>query len=290
MALFDRVLILGGGGMLAHALRLVLADRAGTIVSPARAELDICDDASLARAFESAAPTLVLNCAAHTKVDLCDFQRDLAHAINGRAAGRAAALAAARGAAFVHYSTDFVFDGTSPRPYVETDPTCPRSEYGRSKLAGEHAVLSAHPGALVCRTSWLYGPGGPCFPATMVRVARSGKPLSVVSDQRGSPTFTLDLARLTRDLLEHTAPGGIYHTCNAGETNWFDFTAEILRVFGLSVPLSAITSAEWKARTPWSAERPARSTMDCSRAARAVGHPMRPWQEGLAEYRSLNAV
>jgi dTDP-4-dehydrorhamnose reductase len=287
MPLYDRVLILGGGGMLAHALKLTLAPRAGTVVAPTRAHLDITDPASLAKTFANLRPTLVLNCAAHTKVDLCDYQRDLAHAINARAAGNAAHLAHAANAPFVQYSTDFVFSGSSPRPWVETDPVGPLSEYGRSKLAGEQLVAANHPHALILRTSWLYGPGGPCFPATMVRLAKLRKPLAIVADQHGSPTYTLDLAEYTLALLDARA-SGTFHLSNSGETTWHDFTAEILRTFNLTTELTKITTADWNAKTPWSAHRPSRSTMNCSKAAATLGRPPRPWQDALTAYHAAS--
>lgn len=284
----SRVLILGGGGMLAYAFRNLLPPTA-KVHSPPRAELDITDLAGLTATFDRVKPTLVLNCAAHTKVDLCDYQIDLATAINATAAGNAARLASRAGVPLAHFSTDFVFPGDSATPYRETDATRPLSEYGRTKLAGERAVAAAHPQALIARTSWLYGPGGPCFPATMIRVARAGKPLTVVSDQHGCPTFTYDLVRLTLELVEKGA-GGVYHVSNTQATTWFEFTRHILDTFGLKVPLSPITSAEWKAKTPWSAHRPAYSTMDTSKLASTLGHPPRSWKEAFAEYHGLNPV
>jgi len=282
----SRVLILGGGGMLAHAFKQLLPP-ASSISSPPRASLDINDPSSLARAFETARPTLVLNCAAHTKVDLCEYQRDLAHAINAHAPAHAAAIASRLGIPFVQFSTDFVFPGTSPTPYSETDPTGPISVYGQSKLAGELAVTAAHPHALIARTSWLYGPGGPCFPATMVRVARAGKPLSVVSDQHGSPTFTYDLVRLTLELLAASAHG-VYHVSNTSQTTWFEFTQHILATYNLSVPLSPITSAEWLAKTPTSAHRPTHSTLSTAKLTQTLHHPPRPWPQAFTEYHTLS--
>lgn len=297
MSLFDRVLILGGSGMLAHALKLELSAFTAGVHAPGRAELDVTDPAALRRTFDAINPTLVLNCAAHTKVDLCDFQRDLAYDVNARAAGRAAGLAATRGARFVHYSTDFVFSGRPPRAsgWREDDAPAPQSEYGRSKLEGELAVRAASADALIFRTSWLYGPGGACFPATMVRAARSSPPgqpraLSVVADQYGSPTFTFDLARATVAALRGVTPGGVYHCSNAGETSWHGFTKQIMAAFELPNEVQPITSADWKARVPWSTRRPECSTLDCGKLAAVVGVPARAWQEALKEYRSLNCV
>jgi dTDP-4-dehydrorhamnose reductase len=281
----SRVLILGGGGMLAHAFKALLPAATG-ITAPPRSELDITRADSLRQALDGSRPTLILNCAAHTKVDFCEFQRDLAFEINALAAGEVARQAARLGVPLVHFSTDFVFPGTSPTPYRETDPTGPLSVYGQSKLAGEIAVSAQHPDALICRTSWLYGPGGPCFPATMVRVARMGKPLTVVSDQHGVPTFTYDLVRYTLALVE-SGSSGVFHVSNSEPTTWFEFTRHILGVYGLQVPLTPISSADWKAKTPWSAHRPAYSTLDTTRLSQVLRSAPRSWKQAFAEYQPL---
>jgi dTDP-4-dehydrorhamnose reductase len=187
-------------------------------------------------------------------------------------------------AKFVHFSTDFVFNGDSNRPWREDDPTDPLSAYGRSKLLGEHMV--AREGGsewLIVRTAWLYGSGGPCFPMTMINAARAGKTLSVVDDQIGSPTFTRDLADATLNLIDAGA-SGIYHIVNAGQTSWHDFTAAILQQFGLKAELSKTTSAAWKRTRPDSAVRPAYSVLDTSKYSQITGKQMRDWREGLTDY------
>lgn len=278
--------------MLAHAFKLLLSPQAETVIlSPSRSEVDITDVASVARVYGEFRPTLVLNCAAHTKVDLCDYQRDLAYAINADAAGHLARLAGQGGVQMVHFSTDFVFSGpsSSSTGWREVDATNPQSTYGSSKLAGEMAVRANHPAALVVRTSWLYGPGGACFPATMVKAARAGKPLSVVADQRGSPTYTLDLARAALDLVQHGATG-VFHVSNTGETTWHAFAQETLRLFGLPNEVTPITTQDWEKRVPWSAARPTRSTLDTSKLQAAIGRPMRAWQDALKDYVARNCV
>lgn len=277
--------------MLAFALQRRLAARypGAHVHAPPRAHCDITDLASLQACFDALRPTVVFNCAAHTKVDLCEFQRDLAFAVNAIGAARAARLAANQQADFVHISTDFVFRGDQPTPYRETDATGPLSVYGQSKLEGERRVAGEHPTALIARTSWLYGPGGPCFPATMLRVARSGKPLSVVNDQHGTPTFTLDLADALLDLLA-TPHRGVFHITNTGTTTWHGFAVATLRLFGLPAEVVPITSDEWQRRTPWSARRPAYSTLDTSKLTAALGRPMRPWPDALTDYRALNPI
>jgi dTDP-4-dehydrorhamnose reductase len=285
MSTNESILITGGGGMLAHALARALTARGKTAVAVARADCDITDQNAVARIFEQHRPTLLFNCAAHTKVDLCEQQRELADAINGRAVATLAAQSRRFGTTLVHYSTDFVFDGSLRRPYQPQDPTGPLSAYGRSKLLGEHELQANAPDRwLIVRTAWLYGRNGPCFPRTMINAARQGKPLKVVSDQTGSPTLTDDLAAATLDLLDHGA-AGTWHIGNAGQTTWFDFTAAILEEFGLTTDLSATTSADWFKLRPESAVRPAYSVLDTGPFARFVGRPMRGWRQALRDYR-----
>src|SRR5439155_19337854 len=188
---YDQSLITGGEGMLAKALIAALRSRGHDPIAANRAALDITSFADVMQTIEKLKPTLILNCAAHTKVDLCEEQQDVANQINGSAVGVLAAAAKDVGAKFVHYSTDFVFNGTSTQPWREDDPTDPLCAYGRSKLLGEKLIASeGGENRLIIRTAWLYGPGGPCFPMTMINAARAGKPLKVVDDQIGSPTFT----------------------------------------------------------------------------------------------------
>src|SRR5205823_549473 len=162
--------------------------------------------------------------------------------VNAHAVETLASISREYNAALVHYSTDFIFDGSKREPYAPDDPTNPQSVYGRSKLLGEKL---AGPDALIIRTAWLYGPGGPCFPRTMVELARQKKPLTIVNDQIGSPTFTVDLAEATLRLLDETTRG-LFHVANVGSVSWFNFTKAILEEFDEDTQLSPITSAEWK--------------------------------------------
>ena len=277
--------ITGGGGMLAHALAAALRRRGVEPIVLSRDTLDITHESEARAALETIRPSVVLNCAAHTKVDLCEEQEDVAASVNGIGVGHLATAARDFSAKLVHYSTDFVFDGSSTRPYRPEDPVKPISAYGRSKLLGERAIQRINPpGWLVIRTAWLYGPGGPCFPQTMINAARAGKPLKVVADQVGSPTFTHDLADATLDLIDHDA-SGIWHLTNVGSVSWHGFTAAILEEFGLKTDLSETTSAEWKRLRPTSATRPAYSVLDVEPFARLTGKPMRPWREALHAYR-----
>jgi dTDP-4-dehydrorhamnose reductase len=285
MNLYDSILITGGGGMLGHALTDLLIQRGHKPIALNRAQLDISNHAALAKSFADQKPTLVLNCAAHTKVDLCEQERQKADTINGHAVGDIAALCKSSGAALVHVSTDFVFDGSSRRPCLPTDPVNPLSAYGKSKLLGELAIQKSPPARwLIVRTAWVYGRHGGNFPRTMVQAAQAGKPLTVVNDQIGSPTYTPDLAGAILDLLDSGA-SGLWHATNSGQTNWFDFARATLDEFGIQAEISPISSADWAQKRPTSAIRPGYSVLDLSPLQRQIGRPMRPWREGLKDFR-----
>ena len=288
--MLDRIVITGGGGMLAQALVRSIRARGVHVVALNRAACNVASESDVYRMFMELKPTLLLNCAAYTKVDQAEQEPDLAEAVNGYAVGTLARLAKQYETALVHYSTDFVFDGSSTRPYRPDDTVNPLSTYGRSKLLGERELQSNAPRRwMIVRTAWLYGPGGPSFPQTMLNVARAGKPLTVVNDQVGSPTFTHDLADATLELVDRGATG-IWHVCNGGQTTWFDFAAATFEEFEeKSVELKPTTSAAWKALRPASATRPAYSVLDTTAYERLVGKPMRPWRDALRAYRNLVA-
>ncbi len=191
-----------------------------------------------------------------------------------------ARAAGATGARVLYVSTDYVFSGRGDQPIRETDPVGPLSAYGRSKLAGEQAVLAAGPGNAIVRTAWLFGRNGKNFVRTMLTLAAAGKPLRVVDDQFGSPTYTRDLAAALIELVERPA-GGIIHATNSGQTTWFRFTREILRQAGREpVSLQPITSAELQRPAP----RPAWSVLSLARLEREGYSVPRPWEEALAAY------
>ena len=283
MSLYDSTVITGANGMLGHALADALTARGVTPVLLDRAACDLADPNAVARLFDRR-PTLVLNSAAHTKVDQCEQEPDLADRINGTAVGELAAGCKRVGAALVHVSTDFVFNGSSTAPYAVDHPTGPLSAYGRSKLLGETELQRNAPDRwLIVRTAWVFGRHGANFPRTMVTVGRAGKPLNVVNDQVGSPTYTVDLAQAILALLDAGA-SGVYHVTNSGRTNWRDFAAATLAEFGVDHPVGGITSADWAKVKPNAAHRPSYSVLDLTPFERAAGRPMRPWQEALAAY------
>lgn len=282
--LYDSILITGGGGMLGNALADLLVSRGHRPISPTHQELDIADRSALKGVFADHKPTLVLNCAAYTKVDLCEQETQKANAINGHAVGDLANLCRTSGAILVHVSTDFVFDGSLHRPYLPTDPVNPLSAYGKSKLLGEQELQKNAPDRwLIVRTAWVYGRYGANFPRTMIQAAQAGKPLTVVNDQMGAPTYTVDLAQAILDLLD-TGASGLWHATNSGNTSWYDFAKATLEEFGIRAEITPITSAEWVKKRPDSAIRPAYSILDLQALQQQIGKLMRPWREALAEY------
>jgi dTDP-4-dehydrorhamnose reductase len=285
MSPYDSTVITGANGMLGHAMADALHARGVKPVLLDRKGCDLADPAAVAQLFDHR-PTLVLNCAAHTKVDQCEQEPALADRVNGTAVGEMAAGCKRIGATLVHVSTDFVFNGAGTSPYRVDHPTGPLSAYGRSKLLGETELQRHAPARwLIVRTAWVYGRHGANFPRTMVTVARAGKPLSVVSDQVGSPTYTVDLAAAILDLLDAGATG-VHHVTNSGQTNWRDFAAAALAEFGIDHPVAGITSADWAKVKPNAAHRPSYSVLDLSTFERAVGRPMRPWRDALSAFRA----
>ncbi|MBI5526080.1 MAG: dTDP-4-dehydrorhamnose reductase [Deltaproteobacteria bacterium] len=248
-------------------------------------EIDVADFGAFARVVDGFRPNAVINCAAFTDVDACETREAEAMRVNGEAPGMMAAECRARGIRFVHVGTDYVFDGTGTRPYREDDPPNPLSAYGRTKLAGEKAVLSAYPEALIVRTAWLYG-AKKSFVRTIAEKARRGEALSVVNDQHGAPTSAGDLAGAIFLLLEKEA-SGLVHFVNAGETTWHGVARQVLDVLKLDVPLKAVTTEEYlRSRPPGSppvAPRPRYSLLDTSLYTRITGKNPRNWKEALEE-------
>ncbi|MGH0036891.1 MAG: dTDP-4-dehydrorhamnose reductase [Myxococcota bacterium] len=251
-----------------------------------RADADFGDPASLPALLDRCTepPEAWLNAAAYTAVDRCEQEKALALRVNAEAPGRLAGACGERGIRFAHVSTDFVFDGAARAPYPETAAPHPLGAYGRTKRAGEEAVLEAHDRALVVRTSWVYGPG-PNFVRTMIREADKrargevATPLSVVADQRGRPTYSADLARALLDLLAADATG-IVHFANEGEASWWELARESLDLAGFAgVPIERIGARDYVRAAP----TPMYSVLDLGRA-RSFGVEPRPWREALADY------
>jgi dTDP-4-dehydrorhamnose reductase len=284
MSVYQSIVITGANGMLGHTLTDALHARGLQPILLPRVKCDLANEEDVKKIFDHR-PTLILNCAAHTKVDLCEQEPDLANRINGSAVGQMALLSKQYGTKLVHFSTDFVFSGRGTSPYKVDEATAPLSAYGRSKLLGETELQTNAPKDwLIVRTAWVYGRHGANFPKTMVTVAKAGKPLAVVCDQIGSPTYTVDLAAGILNLLDKNA-NGIFHISNSGQTNWCDFARATLAEFGIDHPVSAITSADWEKQKPTAAARPRYSVLDLSKYEETAGTPMRPWKEALAAFR-----
>ena len=278
----QRVLVTGASGMLGSDVVPVLAGAGLQVFARPKSDLDITDDAALTRAFHEIHPQIVVNCAAFTKVD--DSETDpRAFAVNARAVDRLSEVCIRQRARLVHVSTDFVFDGRKSDPYVEDDPTAPISAYGRSKREGEEAALRV-PGALVVRSSWLFGRGGWNFIEAILKQVEDGKnQLTVVADQRGRPTSTFDLAAAILALLE-AGVSGIYHFANRGEVSWFEFTQAILM---LSENPHVLLVPSDSSRLGRPARRPAYSVLDTTKYERATGRRVRHFGEPLVEYLAL---
>jgi dTDP-4-dehydrorhamnose reductase len=274
-----RWLITGAGGMLGTDLQHELVSRGETVTALSRADLDVTDSRLVNAAVEEAAPDVIVNCAAYTKVDLAEEQESAASAINGSAVELLAAAANDASALLVQVSTDFVFDGSKGAPYEIDDPTHPLSAYGRSKLLGEIAAAHAKR-HLIVRTSWLFGVHGPNFVEAIRNQIRKGtNPLRVVSDQRGCPTYTPHLARAIVRLATQGATG-IVHYADAEECSWFDFACAIAGDATTVVPVST-------EEFPRPAKRPAYSVLSTERYERLTGVSPDSWRDGLAEYLSL---
>ncbi len=273
-----RLLVTGGSGMLASALRLVARERNYVVLALPRFLLPIEDRSTLRWWIDCFRPDVVVNCAAYTKVDQCEKDRDLCLKVNGSAVGILAETLRERGIKLIHISSDYVFDGSKRSPYVETDIPNPLSVYGESKLLGEKEALKVE-GNLVVRTSWLFGPYGKNFVFTMLRLLRDGaEPLRVVDDQVGTPTYTLFLAKAILELTEQNV-SGIVNYANRPSVSWYSFAKEIKEFAGLTRRLIPATTEEVKRP----ARRPAFSALSTVKFERLVGRKVESWKLGLAD-------
>lgn len=282
-----RLLLTGANGQVGWALQRALAPL-GELLALDRGQLDLADPDGLRQRVRAIAPNVIVNAAAYTAVDRAESEPEAARAINAIAPGVLAEEASRLDAILVHYSTDYVFDGTKPGPYVETDPTNPLSVYGRTKLDGERAIGASGCRHLTLRTSWVYGARGQNFLLTMLRLARERRSLRVVDDQVGAPTWSREIAQATAALLarpELARPGadGLYHLTAGGATSWCGFARAIfaspeMARLGVTPPsVEAIPSSEY----PLPARRPANSRLDCTRLERRAGIRLAAWDAAL---------
>ena len=273
-----RVVILGAGGMLGADLVTVFSEN-HEVFAIGRAECDVTHLSDVTLLAMAVRPEVIINAAAFTRVDACEREAERAYLVNAVGARNAAVAAGAAGAAVVHFSSDYIFDGEKGRPYDEFDRPNPLSVYGRSKLAGEVWVRQVCAAHFIVRTQWLWGKGGPNFVETILRQARKGEELRVVDDQVGSPTFTADVAAAVARLVEEPR-FGTYHLTNSGTCTWHGFAQAIVAAAGLDNPVRAITTAEAGRPAP----RPRFAALE-NLCWRLEGLPsLRPYQEALTDY------
>ncbi|QDH62702.1 dTDP-4-dehydrorhamnose reductase [Pseudomonas azotoformans] len=282
-----KILITGQHGQVSQALQTQLQGL-GELIVLGREQLDLADAERIRQQVRVHRPGLIINAAAHTAVDQAENEADLAFAINATAPGVLAEEAKTLGSPLIHYSTDYVFDGSKPGPYTEADTPNPLGVYGQSKLAGEQAIAAVGGQYLILRTSWVYSNHGKNFLLTMQRLLQEKPHLRIVADQIGAPTWAVTIAASTRALIERWQAGkagewGIYHLTAKGETSWFGFAQAIgehLRASGRAcAELEAIPSSAY----PTPARRPLNSRLDCSHL-RQQWHVSQPlWQDALRE-------
>lgn len=280
-----KILLTGCAGQLGRELKRSLACL-GDVIACDRSQLDLARADPLRAALRSIAPAVIINAAAYTAVDKAEAEPGLADTINSLAPGILAEEARRLDALLIHYSTDYVFDGSKATAYTEGDAPAPLSAYGRSKLGGERAIAAAGGRHLIFRTSWVYGLHGANFMKTMLRLARERNELRVVGDQVGAPTWSRHLADATSHVLARKdIPDGLYHLAAAGETSWHGYAeaifGEALRAGLLeNIPVvNRIASADF----PLPAARPANSRLDCSRFRRDFGLALPDWRTGLID-------
>ncbi|HWA94805.1 MAG TPA: dTDP-4-dehydrorhamnose reductase [Terracidiphilus sp.] len=285
-----RILLLGAGGQLGQALTESFQD-VGELQAHTHASLDLAQPDVIRAAMRAANPTVILNAAAYTAVDRAESEPELARVINATAPGILAEEAARSAALLIHYSTDYVYDGTKSGPWTEDDPVAPLNTYGATKLAGEQAIAAAGADHLIFRTSWVFGPVGSNFVRTMLRIGRERTELNIVDDQLGAPTSTLELARATRAIVdgilanrfgEPSHYSGVYHMSCAGSVSWCGFARAIFEraatAHGFTAPaVHPIPTSAY----PTPARRPHNSVMSNEKLRARFGVQLAPWQDAL---------
>ena len=296
------ILVTGKDGQVGFELLRSLAGL-GQMIAVGRQQMDLSDPDAIRRVVRETKPDLIVNAAAYTAVDRAESEPELAQAVNGTAPGILAEEAKRQGAALIHYSTDYVFDGTKGMPYTEDDKPRPINVYGRTKLAGERAIQSVGGPHLILRTSWIYGARGKNFLLTILRLAREREELSIVNDQLGAPTWSRALAKATCDILKRLGyarpgfgeacaeQGGIYHLSAGGQTSWYGFAAAILAHAASAragqpefvLPRIAVLKPIPTEQYPTPARRPRYSVLENAKLRRTFGLSLPDWKANLAE-------
>jgi len=271
-----RVTIFGASGLLGKELMREWSD--DTVTGLGSRDADLRDAGRVQQVVQETRPEWVVLAAAYTDVDGCEGNPDLAFAVNRDGAVTVAVAAKQAGARLIFLSSDYVFDGTKTVPYETTDARNPQSVYGRSKAEAEVKLLQLAPDCCIARTSWLFGTGGRCFPDTILKLAATRPALDVVNDQRGCPTYAVDLARAIVQLCRAKA-NGIVHVTNAGDCTWFEFAQEIVRMAGLSAVVRPVSSQQMARPAP----RPAYSVLSPAHL-QDLGMEMPSWRDALRRY------
>ncbi|HBC93966.1 MAG TPA: dTDP-4-dehydrorhamnose reductase [Pelotomaculum sp.] len=274
-----RVMVTGAAGMLGKAVAAEYSNRGMEVIALQRNELDITAFDRVRDVIRARAPDIVVNCAAYTDVDGAESERRRAFRTNGLGPRNLAASCRTQGAVLVHISTDYIFGESKKDPYDIYDVPHPLNVYGSSKLWGERALKEIACPYYIVRTSWLFGPGGNNFVANMIKLGKAKGKASVVNDQSGSPTFTVDLARAIAD-LSGSGCYGTYHITNQGSTTWYDYAKEIYDMCGLAINLSSCDSATLLRP----ARRPAYSALDPFPLEETIGYLLPSWEKALAGY------
>lgn len=274
----SQVIILGAKGMLGTDIVSVLTLDGHQVHALGSQDIDISNPISVDTALSAySKANILINCAAYTKVDQAETEFDRAQAINGFGVGNVARWCKTHQIEMIHFSTDYVFNGLKPTPYIETDPTCPINRYGESKLKGETEFLESGVQGYLFRVQWLYGHNGSHFIKTISRLAKERATLSVVADQWGSPTWTIEIARMISQLLLHKPPYGIYHFASDGYTNWADFAKYFLSLQNSPCDIISIPSYQY----PTPATRPLQSRMDISQWLSLGVYSPLTWQKSV---------
>jgi len=271
-----KVMILGASGLLGKALTSEWRD--DEVAGFASRDVDIRDATKVRDVVETAHPEWIVLTAAYTDVDGCESRQEFAFAVNRDGAVNVAEAANRLGAKLLFLSSDYVFDGKKTSPYETGDARNPQSVYGRSKAEAEVRLLEVLPQCCIARTSWLFGAGGKCFPDTILKLAATRPTLDVVSDQRGCPTYSLDLARAIIQLCR-TGASGIVHVTNAGDCSWFEFAREIVTASGLTTEVRPVSTQQMARPAP----RPAYSALSAASLQR-WGIRLPSWQDALRRY------
>jgi dTDP-4-dehydrorhamnose reductase len=277
-----KILVFGKNGQVGSALMTLLNDH-HEVRGLDQVDLDLAQCEQIETTIQAYQPDWVINASAYTAVDKAQSEPELADAINHLAPAAMAKACAALNCGLLHYSTDYVFDGSAERPYPETHEPNPQSVYGTTKLAGERAVMLEYPDAIILRTAWVYAEQGANFVNTMLRLADERDELGVVADQFGSPTLAYDLAQVSVEIMENTPlenlknVAGIYHATGSGMTSWFGFAREVFSLANKEVKLNAITTEDY----PTPAPRPQYSVLSNEKLQRVFGVALPAWQESL---------